>query len=105
MASSSTNPLPDAALRPAGGSLPWAAIGAVVAQTAPRLLWGALSIGLFAGLWELCWAVGWADPKLLPPPHVFVGNIVDQAKFFNTVNRWQIGAGVSSGPSPAMRKG
>lgn len=102
MASSSTNPLPDTALRPAGGppfgSLPWAAI----AQVAQRLLWGALSIGLFAGLWELCWALGWSDPKLLPPPHVFIGNIVDQAKFFNTVNRWQIGAGVGSGPSPAM---
>src|ERR1700722_1391270 len=102
MASSSTNPLPDTALRPAGGppfgSLPWAAI----AQVAKRLLWGALSIGLFAGLWELCWALGWSDPKLLPPPHVFIGSIVDQAKFFNTVNRWQIGAGVGSGPSPAM---
>ena len=102
MASSSTNPLPDTALRPAGGppfgSLPWAAI----AQVAQRLLWGALSIGLFAGLWELCWALGWSDPKLLPPPHVFIGSIVDQAKFFNTVNRWQIGAGVGSGPSPAM---
>jgi NitT/TauT family transport system permease protein len=102
MASSSTNPLPDTALRPAGGppfgSLPWAAI----AQVAQRMLWGALSIGLFAGLWELCWALGWSDPKLLPPPHVFIGSIVDQAKFFNTVNRWQIGAGVGSGPSPAM---
>jgi NitT/TauT family transport system permease protein len=102
MASSNTNPLPDAALRPVGGSpfgaLPWGAI----AQTAQRLLWGALSIGLFAGLWELCWALGWSDPKLLPPPHVFIGNIVDQAKFFNTVNRWQIGAGGGTGPSPAM---
>src|SRR3984957_15543850 len=102
MASSNTNPLPDAALRPVGGSpfgaLPWGAI----AQTGQRLLWGALSIGLFAGLWELCWALGWSDPKLLPPPHVFIGNIVDQAKFFNTVNRWQIGAGGGTGPSPAM---
>jgi NitT/TauT family transport system permease protein len=102
MASSNTNRLPDAALRPVGGSalgaLPWGAI----AQTAQRLAWGALSIGLFAGLWELCWALGWSDPKLLPPPHVFIGNIVDQAKFFNTVNRWQIGAGGGTGPSPAM---
>ena len=32
---------------------------------------------------------------------MFIGNIVDQAKFFNTVNRWQIGVG-GSGPSPAM---
>ena len=102
MASSNTNPLPEAALHPVGGSpfgaLPWGAI----AQTGQRLLWGALSIGLFAGLWELCWALGWSDPKLPPPPHVFIGNIVDQAKFFNTVNRWQIGAGGGTGPSPAM---
>ena len=39
--------------------------------------------------------------KLLPPPNVFIGNIVDQAKFFNTANRWQIGVG-GSGPTPAM---
>ena len=59
MASSNTNPLPDAALHPVGGSafgaLPWGAI----AQIGQRLLWGALSIGLFAGLWELCWVLGW----------------------------------------------
>src|SRR3984885_8761997 len=88
MASSNTNPLPDTALHPVGGS-PFGA-----------LPWGALSIGLFAGLWELCWALGWSDPKLLPPPHVFIGNIIDQAKFFNTVNRWQIGVGGSGRPPP-----
>jgi NitT/TauT family transport system permease protein len=59
----------------------------------PGVLWTAASIGLFASLWEVLWAIGWADPKLLPPPHVFIGSIADQAKFFNTVNRWQIGAG------------
>ena len=46
--------------------------------------------------------MGWADPKLLPPPHVFLGDIVDQAKFFNTVSRWQVGVGQDSGPSPPM---
>jgi NitT/TauT family transport system permease protein len=67
-------------------------LGAVKAR-APGVLWGAASIGLFAGLWEVLWAIGWADARLLPPPHVFMGAIADQAKFFNTVNRWQIGAG------------
>ena len=43
-----------------------------------------LRSGLFAGLWELFWVFGWADPKLLPPPHIFLGIIADQAKFFNT---------------------
>jgi NitT/TauT family transport system permease protein len=98
MAGSSTNRLPDATLPP----LPFGRLRAAVALAAPRLLWGALSIGMFAGLWELCWAMGWSDPKLLPPPHVFIGNIVEQAKFFNTVNRWQIGAGGGTGPSPAL---
>lgn len=91
---------------PAGGPLPPfagvpAAVRAAVGSVLPRLVWGALSIGLFAGLWEICWALGWADPKLLPPPHVFIGNITEQAKFFNTVNRWQIGVG-GSGPAPPM---
>jgi NitT/TauT family transport system permease protein len=68
-------------------------VAAWMAGQAPTVLWGAASIGLFAGIWETLWAIGWADAKLLPPPHIFLGNIGDQAKFFNTVNRWQIGAG------------
>ncbi|HEV8032348.1 MAG TPA: ABC transporter permease [Stellaceae bacterium] len=75
---------------------------ASIAHVAPRLLWSCLSLALFAGIWEACWALGWSDPKLLPPPHVFLGDIVDQAKFFNTVSRWQVGVGQDSGPSPPM---
>ena len=44
--------------------------------------WWALSLGLFAGMWEVAWALGWADPLLLPPPHVFLRNFADQAQFF-----------------------
>ncbi len=61
--------------------------------------WACVSIGLFAGLWELCWALGWSDPKLLPPPHIFLGNIAEQGKFFNTATRWQIGQAMNAGPS------
>src|SRR6266851_2208961 len=57
-----------------------------------KIWWTCLSIGLFVGIWELCWLVGWADPKLLPPPHIFIGSIGEQGKFFNTATRWQIGA-------------
>jgi NitT/TauT family transport system permease protein len=64
-----------------------------------KIWWTCLSIGLFAGLWELCWAFGWSDPKLLPPPHIFLGNIAEQGKFFNTATRWQIGTAMNSGPS------
>ncbi|MFC7474707.1 ABC transporter permease [Dankookia sp. GCM10030260] len=65
-----------------------------------RFGWALLSVGMFAGLWEFLWAVGVADEKLLPPPHIFLGNIPDQARFFNTATRWQIGVDPNSGPSP-----
>jgi NitT/TauT family transport system permease protein len=74
----------------------------VVLRAAPRVFWSCLSLSLFAGIWEACWALGWSDPKLLPPPHVFLSEIVDQAKFFNTVSRWQVGVGQDAGPSPPM---
>jgi len=65
-----------------------------------RLGWGTLSVGLFFGIWELLWYLGIADPKLLPPPHIFLGNFADQARFFNTATRWQIGVNPTDGPSP-----
>jgi NitT/TauT family transport system permease protein len=55
-----------------------------------RIFWTTVSIGLFVSIWELCWLLGWADPRLLPPPHIFLGTFPDQAKFFNTVNRWEV---------------
>lgn len=61
--------------------------------------WGVASIGLFAGIWELTWAMGWTDPRLLPPPHIFLGNIPDQLQFFNTSTRWVVGAAQTEGPS------
>lgn len=64
-----------------------------------RMWWTMLSIGLFAGLWEICWLAGWADPKLLPPPHIFLGNLAEQGKFFNTATRWTVGQGGGEGPT------
>ncbi|MBO0735334.1 MAG: ABC transporter permease [Alphaproteobacteria bacterium] len=86
-------------LRQWQGSVPW---WSAICRLAPRIVWTVVSIGLFAGIWEICWALGWADPKLLPPPHVFLGAISDQAKFFNTVSRWQVGAGQAEPPPPAL---
>jgi NitT/TauT family transport system permease protein len=54
---------------------------------------------LFAGIWELCWALGWADEKLLPPPHIFLSNFAEQGKYFNTATRWQVGNAMGEGPS------
>jgi len=90
----------------AGASRPAAVIRLLASMagldTLSKIWWTCLSVGLFAGLWELCWVLGWADPKLLPPPHIFLGNIAEQAKFFNTAQRWQIGVGLNTGPSPEM---
>ncbi len=67
-----------------------------------RVGWAVLSIGLFIAIWEACWALGWADRRLLPPPHIFLGNIPEQAKFFNTISRWQVGQQANAGPPPAL---
>ncbi|MFK7893406.1 MAG: ABC transporter permease, partial [Granulosicoccus sp.] len=68
----------------------------------PKVGWTLLSVGIFVLLWELAWFFGWADPKLLPPPHIFMGDLPAQAKNFNTAQRWQIGAGATDAPSPGM---
>ena len=73
--------------------------GMVNLEWLTKAWWTILSISLFAGLWELCWAFGWADPKLLPPPHIFLGNLAEQGKFFNTATRWQVGQAMNAGPS------
>lgn len=65
-----------------------------------RFGWACVSVGMFVGIWEVLWALGIADEKLLPPPHIFLGNIPDQARFFNTATRWQIGVNPADGPSP-----
>lgn len=87
----------------AGASRPAAAARLVASISGldwlAKVWWTLLSIGLFAGLWELCWAMGWADPKLLPPPHIFMGNLAEQGKFFNTATRWQVGQSMGEGPS------
>lgn len=73
-------------LQLSAGALPAAASTAVRRVRAIGWLavafWWSLSVGCFAGLWELLWAVGWADPLLLPPPHIFLRNFSDQAQYF-----------------------
>lgn len=44
--------------------------------------WWCASLVLFASLWELAWAVGWADPMLVPPPHLFLQDFAAQGANF-----------------------
>jgi NitT/TauT family transport system permease protein len=76
------------------------AFAARIPASVQRLWWTLVSIGTFTVIWELCWLSGLADPKLLPPPHIFLGNIAEQAKFFNTATRWTIGTAMNEGPTP-----
>lgn len=50
---------------------------------ASQLVWWVVSLGLFVGVWELAWALGLADPKFLPPPHIFVPEFPEQAAQFD----------------------
>lgn len=69
-------------------------------STAQRIGWTIVSVSLFAGIWELCWFFGISDARLLPPPHIFISHIPEQAKFFNTATRWEVGLAPGSGPTP-----
>ena len=41
------------------------------------------SLSIFVGFWEFAWWRGWANPLLLPPPHIFLANLPDQFRFFD----------------------
>ena len=71
------------------------ALVARIGRGLSRVLWAMFSIGFFAGIWELAWALGWANPLLLPPPHIFLGSFLEQAANFSPTLRWQVGRGDS----------
>lgn len=50
---------------------------------ASQVMWWFISLGLFVGVWELAWALGLADPKFLPPPHIFIPEFPKQANQFD----------------------
>ncbi|MCM2477827.1 ABC transporter permease [Rhizobium sp. CG5] len=86
----------DGASRP----IPAPLLSPYMRSLAERIGWTIVSVGLFVGIWETLWFFGISDPKLLPPPHIFIANIPDQAKFFNTASRWEMGVTPGSGPTP-----
>jgi NitT/TauT family transport system permease protein len=83
--------LPLAGATPAAPEMP-ARQPSASADTAPPALWRAwvepalwwvASVGIFFGIWEFCWWRGYADPLMLPPPHIFLANLTEQFKFFD----------------------
>lgn len=63
-----------------------AAMG-LLRRLAPSIAWWIVSVGVFGGLWEAAWALGWANPLLLPPPHIFLQNFAQQGRFFSQATR------------------
>src|ERR1700726_3727981 len=78
-------------------SAPRPVLPAWVARAASRVGFTLLSVGLFCALWELLWALGISDARLLPPPHVFLSNFPEPTKFFSAVPRWQVRIRLNTG--------
>ena len=73
-------------------ALPVKASRSQLAESLGRFGWTAASIGLFAAIWEFCWLVGLADPKLLPP--LFIAYRTDLSEISGVVHsnlraRWE----------------
>ena len=64
-----------------------------------QVVWWFISIGLFVGLWELTFALGLYSARTLPPPHIFLGDLPNQIKFFDFGN---INAGDQASSSPYL---
>src|SRR5262249_53916353 len=65
--------------------LPWR--DGIIFRLVSAAFWWMISVGLFAALWEGAWALGWINPLLLPPPHIFLQNFVFQGRFFSPATR------------------
>ena len=57
------------------------------AKLAATAFWWIASVALFAGIWEFCWYMTWANPMLLPPPHIFLQDILLVGKLFDKSTR------------------
>ena len=58
-----------------------------LSKFATAAVWWIASVAFFAGLWEFCWYMGWANPMLLPPPHMFLQDILLVGKLFDKSTR------------------
>lgn len=57
------------------------------ARSASQAGWWLASVALFVGLWELSYAIGLYDTQALPPPHVFLPQLPEQAQYFDMAHQ------------------
>ena len=58
-----------------------------ISRFADAAVWSIASVALFAGIWEFCWYMRWANPMLLPPPHIFLHDVLYVGKLFDKSTR------------------
>ena len=58
-----------------------------LSRTAAAVAWWIASVALFVAIWELCWYMRWANPMLMPPPHIFLQDILLVGKLFDKSTR------------------
>ena len=54
---------------------------------ASTAIWWIASVALFAGIWEFSWYMRWANPMLLPPPHIFLPEFLEIGRMFDKSTR------------------
>ena len=58
-----------------------------MSRTAAAVAWWIASVALFVAIWEFCWYMRWANPMLMPPPHIFLQDILLVGKLFDKSTR------------------
>lgn len=58
-----------------------------LSKTAAAVAWWIASVALFVAIWEFCWYMRWANPMLMPPPHIFLQDILLVGKLFDKSTR------------------
>ena len=58
-----------------------------LSKNAAAVAWWVASVALFVAIWEFCWYMRWANPMLMPPPHIFLQDILLVGKLFDKSTR------------------
>src|SRR6266446_6082606 len=69
-----------------------------LSQMAVSVMWWVLSLGIVVAIWELAVVIRLVNPVILPPPHLFLAEIRNQAQFLMP----QVGATAVSGNFAAL---